>query len=72
MGEIISISQVEDMEKVFGENSFSGKQFDKQFSIFGMQLVDLRQVVDIGVGFINQLGIEVEDISENEEDIDFG
>lgn len=72
MGETISISQVEDMEKALGENSFSGKQSDKQLSIPGMQPVDLRQAVDTGVGLINQLGIEVEDISENEEDIDPG
>lgn len=68
----ISISQVEDMEKALGENSFSGKQSDNQLSIPGMQPVDLRQAVDTGVGLINQLGIEVEDISENEEDIDPG
>lgn len=72
MGETISISQVEDMEKALGENSFSGKQSDKQLTIPGMQPVDLRQAVDTGVGLINQLGIEVEDISENEEDIDPG
>lgn len=60
------------MEKVFVEGSFDGKQLSNQFSIFGVQLVDLRQVVDKGVGLINQLGIEVEDISEIEEDIDFG
>jgi len=70
--ETISISQVEDMEKALGENSFSGKQSDNQLSIPGMQPVDLRQAVDTGVGLINQLGIEVEDISENEEDIDPG
>lgn len=70
MEERISISQVEDMEKALGESS--GKQSDKQLSIPGMQPVDLRQAVDTGVGLINQLGIEVEDISENEEDIDPG
>lgn len=72
MDERISISQVEDMEKALGESSLSGKQSDKQLSIPGMQPVDLRQAVDTGVGLINQLGIEVEDISENEEDIDPG
>ena len=70
--ETISISQVEDMEKALAENNFSGKQSDNQLSIPGMQPVDLRQAVDTGVGLINQLGIEVEDISENEEDIDPG
>lgn len=63
---------VGDVEKVLSENSFSGKQSDNQLCIPGMQPVDLRQAVDTGVGLINQLGIEVEDISENEEDIDPG
>lgn len=72
MEETISISQVEDMEKALGESTFSGKPPDNQLSIPGMQPVDLRQAVDTGVGLINQLGIEVEDISENEEDIDPG
>ena len=67
-----TISQVEDMEKALGESSFSGKRSNNQLSIPGMQPVDLRQAVDTGVGLINQLGIEVEDISENEEDIDPG
>lgn len=70
--ERISISQVEDMEKALGDSSFNGKLSDKQVSLPGMQPVDLRQAVDTGVGLINQLGIEVEDISENEEDIDPG
>ena len=70
--ERISISQVEDMEKVLVEGSFDGKQSSNQLSIPGVQPVDLRQAVDKGVGLINQLGIEVEDISETEEDIDPG
>ena len=70
--ERISISQVEEMEKALGESALSGKQSEKQLSIPDMQPVDLRQAVDTGVGLINQLGIEVEDISENEEDIDPG
>ena len=72
MEERISISQVEDVEKALGESSFSGKQSSNQLSIPDMQPVDLRQAVDTGVGLINQLGIEVEDISETEEDIDPG
>ena len=72
MEETISISQVEDMERALGESTFSGKPPDNQLSIPDMQTVDLRQAVDTGVGLINQLGIEVEDISENEEDIDPG
>jgi len=71
-GDTKSLDLVEDVEKALGENSFSGKQSDSQLSIPGVQPVDLRQAVDTGVGLINQLGIEVEDISENEEDIDPG
>ena len=63
---------VEDVEKAIRDNSLSNKQFEGQLCIPGMQPVDLRQAVDTGVGLINQLGIEVEDISENEEDIDPG
>lgn len=63
---------VEDVEKAIQDNSLSNKQFEGQLYIPGMQPVDLRQAVDTGVGLINQLGIEVEDISENEEDIDPG
>ena len=63
---------VEDVEKALSESSLSGKQSDSQLCIPGVQPVDLRQAVDTGVGLINQLGIEVEDISENEEDIDPG
>ena len=70
--ERISISQVEDMEKVLVEGSFDGKHSSNKLSIPGVQPVDLRQAVDKGVGLINQLGIEVEDISETEEDIDPG
>lgn len=68
-GNTKSHSLVEDVEKALGENS---KQSDSKLCIPGVQPVDLRQAVDTGVGLINQLGIEVEDISENEEDIDPG
>ena len=72
-GNTKSHNLVEDVEKALGENSFNGKQLsDRQLCIPGVQPVDLRQAVDTGVGLINQLGIEVEDISENEEDIDIG
>ena len=71
-GSTKSHNLVEDVEKALGENSFNGKQLDSQLCIPGVQPVDLRQAVDTGVGLINQLGIEVEDISENEEDIDIG
>ena len=63
---------VEDVEKALSENCFSNKESANQLCIPGVQPVDLRQAVDAGVGLINQLGIEVEDISENEEDIDPG
>ncbi|XP_068740742.1 uncharacterized protein [Montipora capricornis] len=63
---------VEDVEKALSENSFASKESANQLCIPGVQPVDLRQAVDAGVGLINQLGIEVEDISENEEDIDPG
>ena len=68
----VSLGPVEEMEKVMREQNGGVKPCKSHPQLPVVKPVDLRQAVDTGMGLINQLGIEVEDISENEEDIDPG